>query len=303
MRILLVGSSGMLGSNLLALNPGHEIYPAYLAHPARHAQALRLDIGEREQVLEAVQRIQPQAILHVGGMTKPAACERDPQATDRVNVQGAAHLVEAANLARARLIFLSTDLVFDHALESRNELSLVRPMSVYGQSKAQAERIIQESSRDYAIVRISVLYGWSAPHTQSFAEWALDEMRKGQRCTFFADQYRNMTYINDLAAALYELAERAEPLNDILHIAGPEQVSRYDLGQEVAKVFGLSSELAQRASMRGLPLAAFTPECVRLDTDKMRRLLRARIRPIAEGVRDMQSLGEQGYRERLAAYF
>lgn len=293
----------MLGSNLLALNPGHELFPTYLSHPVRHAQALHLDIGEREEILEAVRRIQPQVILHVGGMTKPAACERDPQAAYRVNVQGTAHLVEAANLVRARLIFLSTDLVFDHAPGPQDETSPVRPMSVYGQSKAQAERIIRERCADYAIVRISVLYGWSGPHTQSFAEWALDELRAGRSCTLFADQFRNMTYINDLAAALYELVKRAEPLNDTLHVAGPELVSRYDLGQEMAEVFGLPSELAQRASMRGLPLAAFTPECVHLDTKKMRQLLCARIRLIAEGVRDMQLLGKQGYRERLAAYF
>ena len=303
MRILLIGGSGSLGSNLLVLNPGHDLYPAYQTHEIRHPLALHLDITERDRVCEVMEALRPHVVIHAGGMTKPAACERDPETTWRVNVQGTTHLVDAATQIGARFILLSTDLVFDHSTQPRQEESQPRPISVYGQSKVAAEREVMQRSRDFAIVRISLLYGWSARYSSSFAEWVLDELRAGRPCPLFADQWRNMTYIPDLAAALFELAERREPLNGILHIAGPALCSRYDLGRELATTFSLPLELAQKAAMRGQPLAGYTPECVALDTTRMKQVLHTHIRAMPDGVRAMKALEEQGYRARFDPHF
>ncbi len=304
MRILLTGGSGMLGANLCLLNPGHELYPTYATHATRHPNALPLDITDPAAVEAAVAHLQPEVIIHTAGMTKPLACEQDPEMTHRVNVGGTKYLVEAAERVGARFVFLSTDVVFGDSEAARDEDSAPNPMSVYGRSKAAAEAIVACVSRDYAIVRISVLYGWSSQYSTSFAEWVLSQLRAGQRASLFADQWRQMTYIPDLVAALYELATRPAPLNGILHVVGPDVVTRHSFGLELARVFGLPDALVAHASVHDLPaLAAISPDRAILDTGKMQRLLHARISPVAEGLRDMRAREAAGYPTRFAAWF
>lgn len=304
MRILLTGGSGMLGANLCLLNAGHELYPTYATHAIRHPNALPLDVTDPVAVEATVARLRPEVIIHTAGMTKPLACEQNPEITHRVNVGGTKHLVEAAERVGARFIFLSTDVVFGDSEAARDEASPTDPMSVYGRSKAVAEEVVARVSHDYAIVRISVLYGWSSRYSTSFAEWVLSQLRAGQRAPLFADQWRQMTYIPDLVAVLYELATRPAPLNGILHVAGPDLVTRHDFGLELARVFGLPDVLVARASVRDLPsLAAISPDRAILDTHKMQCLLRARIAPVAEGLRDMQAREVAGYPMRFAAWF
>ena len=95
-RVLLVGGSGMLGSNIVVSNSALELYPTYLRNHITHPRALQLDISDRDSVLKRVEAIQPEVIVHAGGMTKPTACEKEPALAYRVNVEGTAHLVEAA---------------------------------------------------------------------------------------------------------------------------------------------------------------------------------------------------------------
>ena len=125
----------MLGSNILVSNPAFDLYPTYLRNRIAHPRALRLDISDRDSVLKQVEVIKPEVIVHAGGMTKPTACEKEPAVAHRVNVEGTAHLVEAAREVGARFIFLSSDLVFDGSAERYDEDSPTHPLSVYGHTK------------------------------------------------------------------------------------------------------------------------------------------------------------------------
>lgn len=115
-RVLLVGGSGMLGSNIVVSNrpvahsAAFELYPTYLRNRIAHPRALRLDISDRDNVLKQVEAIKPEVIVHAGGMVKPTTCEKELAVAHRVNVEGTAHLVEAAKSVGARFIFLSLDL-------------------------------------------------------------------------------------------------------------------------------------------------------------------------------------------------
>jgi dTDP-4-dehydrorhamnose reductase len=302
-RVLLVGGSGMLGSNIVVLNSAFELYPTYLRNRIAHPRALQLDINDRDSVLKRVEAIQPEVIVHAGGMTKPAACEKEPALAHKVNVEGTAHLIEAARGVGARFIFLSSDLVFDGSAERYDEDSPPHPLSVYGHTKVEGEEWVRTESDDFVIVRTTVMYGWSSRYTESMAEWILRGLRENRELNMYHDQYRQFILINDLVAAIFELIEMKAPLNETIFVAGPELLSRYEFALRLAQTFGLPEADIRSTSFDSTPQAAFTPKRLRLDTSKAARILKTPIRGIDHGLRVMVALAEKGYRERFDRFF
>jgi dTDP-4-dehydrorhamnose reductase len=302
-RVLLVGGSGMLGSNIVVSSSAFDLYPTYLRNRITHPRALQLNISDRDSVLKRVEAIQPQVIVHTGGMTKPAACEEEPALAHKVNVEGTAHLVEAARGIGARFIFLSSDLIFDGSAERYDEDSLTHPLSVYGRNKVEAEELVRTGSDDFAIVRTTVMYGWSSRYTESMAEWVLRGLQENRELNMYQDQYRQFILINDLVAVIFELIEMKAPLNETILVAGPELLSRYEFAQRLAQTFGLPEANIRSTPFDSTPQAAFTPKRLRLDTSKAARILKTSMRGIDHGLRVMVALAEKGYRERFDRFF
>jgi dTDP-4-dehydrorhamnose reductase len=310
-RVLLVGGSGMLGSNIVVSNWAFELYPTYLRNRIAHPRALELDINNRDGVLKRVEAIKPEVVVHAGGMTKPTACEKESALAHRVNVEGTAHLVEAARDVGARFIFLSSDLVFDGSAERYDEDSPTYPLSVYGHTKVEAEERVRTGSENFAIVRTTVMYGWSSRYTESMAEWVLRELQENrERCpepveglNMYHDQYRQLIFINDLVAAIFELIDMERPLNETILVAGPELLSRYEFAKRLAQTFGLPKANIRSIPFDSTPQAAFTPKRLHLDTTKAARILRTPLSGIDDGLRAMLALAEEGYRERFNRIF
>jgi dTDP-4-dehydrorhamnose reductase len=310
-RVLLVGGSGVLGSNIVVSNPAFELYPTYLRNRIAHPRALQLDISDRDGVLKRVEAIKPEIIVHTGGMTKPTACEKEPALAYRVNVEGTAHLVEAARSVGARFIFLSSDLVFDGSAERYDEDSPTHPLSVYGRTKVEGEELVRTGSDDFAIVRTTVMYGWSSRYTESMAEWVLRGLQESRELNMYHDQYRQFILINDLVAAIFELIDLETPLNETILVVGPELLSRYEFAKRLAQTFGLSEANIRSIPFDSVPQAAFTPKRLSLDTTKAARILRTPISGVDDGLRAMVALAmengewriKESYRDRFSHIF
>jgi dTDP-4-dehydrorhamnose reductase len=292
-------SSGQAADYKSAVSKKFELYPTYLRNRIACPRALQLDISDRDSVLKSVEAIQPEVIVHAGGMTKPTACEKEPAVAHRVNVEGTAHLVEAARDIGARFIFLSSDLVFDGSAERYDEDSPTHPLSIYGQTKVEGEELVRTGSDDFAIVRTTVMYGWSSRYTESMAEWILRGLQAGRELNMYHDQYRQFIFINDLVATILELIEIEPSLGETLLVAGPELLSRYEFAQRLAQTFGLPEANIRSTSFDGTPQAAFTPKRLRLDTSKAARIIKSPMRGVDDGLQAMVALAEEGYRERL----
>jgi dTDP-4-dehydrorhamnose reductase len=333
-KMLLVGGSGVLGSNIVVSNSAFELYPTYLRNRIAHPRALQLDISDRDSVLKRVEAIKPEVIVHTGGMTKPTACEKEPALAYRVNVEGTAHLVEAARSVGARFIFLSSDLVFDGSAERYDEDSPTHPLSVYGRTKVKGEELVRTGSDDFAIVRTTVMYGWSSRYTESMAEWVLRGLQESRELNMYHDQYRQFILINDLVAAIFELTEYSPSttlrrrsgqgsgrsglgelggyqMNETILVVGPELLSRYEFAKRLAKTFGLSEANIRSIPFDSVPQAAFTPKRLSLDTTKAARVLRTPISGVDDGLRAMVALAmengewrtKESYRDRFSRIF
>ena len=240
MRVLLTGAAGRLGRDLhLALAgaaPPGGVPPEHLRSLPRGsvdviaADRQRLPIDVRGAVLEAVEGVRPDVIVHAAARTDVDGCEGDPDGAFLVNALGTRHVAEAAARVGAHLVYISTDYVFDGTAGRYREWDTPNPISVYGASKLAGERECPSSA---TIVRTSWLSGLSGDGAvrrmlrQAFEESPL---------RYVDDQRGSPTFAADLAATVAALALARLP--GTYHVTNEGSASRFELAQAVLAAVG-----------------------------------------------------------------
>jgi dTDP-4-dehydrorhamnose reductase len=272
-RLLITGGTGYLGAELARqAADGWEVtataHTRLLAHDGAHW--LPLDIRDAAAIERAVAELRPEVVIHT------AYRQSGPDLWD-VTATGAGNVARAAWQAGARLIHMSSDVIFDGEQVGRYvERDIPNPISPYGEAKAAAERMVAEAHPGALIVRTSLIYG--APEPGKHEQLALDAAAGRVDLAFFSDELRCPIQVGDLAAALLELA-----LLDIsgpLHVAGADVVSRYEFARAVVAAHGGAPEQLRAA----LSTASATrrPRNCALDSSRAQRLLRTRLRGVRE---------------------
>ncbi len=206
MGLHLTGATGFLGRELARLEPG--------------ISTERVDVRDAGAVASLLERLRPAVVLHT-------AYRQDGPEAEAVNVGGAENVAQAAAAVGARLVHVSTDVVFDGRKGSPyTEDDAPCPCSDYGRTKAEAELRVAAVGGDALIVRTSLIVGGPG-HEPSKHEVAA----RDTGATFYEDELRSPVQVTDLARALLELA--ALDVTGVLHVAGPEHVSRAELAELV----------------------------------------------------------------------
>ncbi len=270
--LLVTGASGYLGRALLASSEP-PVIAARLSSTDAAGPALewaRLDVRDAAGVDALVERVRPGAVIHT------AYLQQGPGAWD-TNVAGSANVAAAAARAGARLVHISTDVVFDGAgTRPYREDDAPVPLTDYGRSKLEAEREVLAGHPDALVVRTSLMLGGAEPGPQ---ERLVAAAADGESDTeFFEDEWRSPVLVDDLAAALVELAHRSE--SGLLHLGGPEAVSRFELARTIAAAHGLPAERLRRGRLAGSGLER--PAYCVLDSSRAHGLLRTPIRGVSE---------------------
>jgi dTDP-4-dehydrorhamnose reductase len=243
---------------------------------------IRLDLEDERATIELIRRAAPEIVLHTAAMSKPDDCERDPERAKRVNTRGSGILARACAGVGARLVAVSTDLVFDGETPPYGEVDVPRPISRYGWTKLEAERVVLENAPGAAVARIALLYGRPALGGSSFSEWLRTSWEAGKTTALFSDQYRTMIGGANLAAALLELA-RSE-FRGLIHLAGSERISRLEFGRRLGARLGADPALIVPAAMADVPSRASRPADVSLEIILARRVLRTPLLDCREGL-------------------
>lgn len=250
MRLLLTGATGQFGRRFAELADAHEIIP--VGHgPGAHA-ALSLEDPAACDALVASAR--PDWIVHAAAMTNVDACERDPRAAHQVNAEGTCALAGAAARAGARMLYVSTDYVFDGAKGSYVEDDATRPINAYGASKLAGEALGREHLPDMVIARTSVVFG---PHKSNFASWLIGELSAGRRVRIVHDQRVTPTLTYDLAGQTLALIEA--DATGTFHTAGATALSRLEMARAIADVFHLDPTLIEPVASSELSWVAARP--------------------------------------------
>ena len=285
--MLISGCSGLLGQKLVVLAAqNHTVYGFGLRErsPVQELlrQYMRLDLRHRPNVMETVQSLRPEWVINTAAWTDVDACEREPQRAFEVNVEGLRNLTEGCVGCGARFVQLSTNYVFDGTSSPYNEEDTVNPVNVYGQTKVESERLLQESKLDSIIIRTVLLYG-SVPETKSnFVNWVCSNLESGERIRAATDLYCNPTLIDDLAHGILIAVEKGA--TGLFHMAGNEGVSRYDFAVKIAKAFEFDSALITPVSLDELKLKAPRPLRAELKADKAKDELGLTFRSVEDGL-------------------
>jgi dTDP-4-dehydrorhamnose reductase len=265
-RILVTGATGLLGRRVAqrAADAGWSVVGTYFT-AATEAAAERLDIRDPAAVRELLRRIRPDVVVHT-------AAGREDWC---VIADGAAHLAVAAAALGVRLVHVSSDAVFSGREVDYDEAATPDPVYRYGAAKAAAETAVRAIAPTAAVVRTSLILG----HGNGVHEILTHRLVSGEaRGVLFTDQIRKPVHVDDLADALLELAING--YHGVLNVAGPDAVSRYDLGVLVARRDGLDPALLPAGRLADV--GATSPADVRLRIGKATSLLRTRLRGARE---------------------
>lgn len=262
-RVLVTGAYGLLGGKLVEqLRQTHEVVA--LVRRIDNARGLpdvayvEGDIADYDGMLALARRLQPRTIFNAAAYTNVDGSEANREACWRTNVEAVAYLAKAAKIARARLIHVSTDYVFDGTAGPYRESDRPNPLGFYGKSKLAGENELISSGADFAIVRTMVLYGASPTSRPNFATWVLNSLQQEKTIRVVDDQFGNPTLADELAAALIQIS-RIENLSGIFHVSGREIVNRYQFAVEIARTFGLDSSRIEPVKTAALQQRAPRP--------------------------------------------
>jgi dTDP-4-dehydrorhamnose reductase len=231
-----------------------------------------------------MRRILPDTVFLAASVTNVDYCEVNPGLAYAVNVIGTRHVVGAANQVGAKLVFFSSDYIFDGNSGPYAEDAPPCPISEYGRQKLIGEHLVALNVDDYLIVRTTVVYSWE-PQAKNFVQRLIGTLRQGKQVTAPGDQIGTPTYAPNLAEAVLELS--GQPVRGVINIAGPTLASRYAFAHCAATVFGLDQTLIQNVPTSLLKQAAARPLNAGLKADKAKQLLRTKLIGCEDGLRIM----------------
>lgn len=270
--VLVTGGSGALGWVVARLLADRcRVTATHLTRrdvPAGTTPA-KLDLKDDASIAGVLEAARPDVVIHSAAATDPDACERDPAATYRINSDATFRLASLARQAGARVVFVSTDLVFDGTKGNYSEDDQPWPLSIYATSKFLAEEAVLEADAANLVVRSALIYGYAGRSAKTFLGRMLEALAEGQRIHLFTDQRRSPVLIDDLARGIILAIER--DLAGIYHLGGADAVSRHEFGLEVCRAFGCDRGLLIPARQEEMDLPARRPLDVTLNSARFAR--------------------------------
>jgi dTDP-4-dehydrorhamnose reductase len=292
-RVLVTGASGFLGYHLSRYLAGKGVETLALWRSQKpdftDVPSHQLDLAEKEKVRALVVDWAPTHVVHCAALTSTSACEAHPDRAYRDNFLATECLLEVANEALRRppfFVYVSTDLVFDGMKGFYRETDPPAPIMVYGRTKRAAEEAVELTYRgEWAIVRSALIYGLpTALGRGAFLAWLLDDLAAGT-CRLFSDEYRSPIAVHELCWLVDQILDNTKV--GYWHAGGPERLSRFEIGQIVARCFGFPADAVQPALLAEALLPAPRPRDVSLDISRARSELGFAPRSFEENIRDL----------------
>ena len=280
-RALVIGASGLVGQSLMrVLQRGQMTAVGTYATQARDG-LMPLDITDLSQTRDTLNRIKPEIVFLTGALTHVDYCEDHPDQAFRINTDGARHVVKEAARLDAKLVFYSTEYVFDGTNGPYEEDAYPCPLSVYGESKLRAEKLIQENLSDYLILRTTVVYGWERS-SKNFAMQVYEKLQSGSKMTIPDDQIGNPTLADYLAEVSVRLAQQGA--TGIVNVVGKDLIPRSEFARALVEVYGGNPELVVPVSTDSLHQRAPRPLRGGLRTEKLSQLLGTEVMALKEAL-------------------
>lgn len=288
---MITGANGLLGQHLVEFfSRVHKVLASDLhAEPfflLSHGNYEQADILDKERLSSLTDSFKPDLVINAAAYSDVDACETDREKAWQVNVVGIENLIEICKNWNAKLIHLSTDYVFDGKEGPYSEEGVPNPINYYGSSKLESELKIKHSGIDFVIVRTNVLYGMAEGANPNFFTWVFNRLRNDQSIRVVTDQFNNPTLVDDLARAILELTARK--FSGTINLGGTEYLSRYNFARKIAEEFEFDANKIVPVTTEDLKQKAPRPLKGGLRIDLAKRILKAELSGVSEGVKHLR---------------
>lgn len=301
---LVTGASGLLGANflieakrendhLVAQSRGSSIISSGVV-------SVCADLADEKSAISLVEKYLPSTVFHLAAATDVEWCEDHPKETFLINAAGTRSLAKACRQFGARMIYMSTDSVFDGQRGNYTEYDQPTPINVYARSKLEGERAVREELDDHVIVRANI-FGWNALPKKSLVEWMLGLLDEGHPVPGFTDLIFAPLLVNHLSKIMMNLAETE--FRGTIHAASRPMMSKFDFAQHIARVFGYSPDVIQPKLAKDVVFKAPRPLNTCLDPSQLERLLGINAPLIEAEIVDFRTLRDSGERDLMRKMF
>ena len=288
MRIGVTGASGMLGTALIAcLSESYEIF-ATSRHKGIESDHIEWDCFDLTDIVllkKWLNKVKPNILVHCAAITNVDICEDVVNLAKQLHVKTTEVIVDYSENNNTRLIYISTDQVFDGKKQvAYIESDLVNPLNVYAKTKLMAEKLVQ-SMDNGLVLRVNII-GWTQEGKSSFAEWILNSLVNNLPLNLFHDVYFSPISIYHLSLVIEKIIE--QPLFGLYNCASSESISKYDFGKKMAEIFQLSDLNINRVSMDIMPFKANRPKNLSLDVNKISTALNCDLPGVEDSLKLMK---------------
>lgn len=259
-----------------------------------HPTLLYLDVTQDVAVKGLINTLRPHVVIHCAAYTHVDGCETNPALSERVNVEASRSVAQACADIGAKMVFFSSEYIFDGVSGPYGEEDIAHPINVYGKHKLAAEMICRQLDPSLLIIRPTVVYSY-LPTSKNFAMQLIDSFEKGTPITAIADQLSTPTYAPNLASLTWELVNRGA--HGVFNIVGPERMGRDAFALIMAEVFGFTPTLVRPAFTCDVEQKAKRPLNAGLLTTKLETFLGIRpigVRRAMEDMKQLASIEESG---------
>jgi dTDP-4-dehydrorhamnose reductase len=283
MRIVLTGASGSLGAYLVKelVRRGHDVI-AWSGSRVGERSGIPLvpvDLEDGDAIGQRLDRDDPDAVIHAAALSAAEVVRRDPERGHRLNVLATRAIADWCGRHGRRLVYTSTDLVFDGSRPWNREDDPAEPILAYGRTKRDAEFAVTAIPTGL-VARLSLLFGPSLCGRDAFFDRAIAALARGEPQTFFDDEFRTPLNLTTAARTLVRLTELE--VAGIVHVGGVERMSRHELMSRAAAALGLDGTLVRANRRDEFASAEPRPADASLDTSRLAGLLPDLKRPTVE---------------------
>ena len=302
MKILLTGASGLLGINLAQETMSeHEVLGVdrgkLVNAPFKVLKADLLDSGIVDSMLDSVR---PNWLINCAALADLDACEDNPDLARRLNIDLPAQMAKACKARGISFVHISTDAVFDGEKDGfYTEEDSPNPPGVYSQTKLEGEQAVLSENQKAIVARVN-FYGWSLNGRRSLAEFFFNNLSENKSISGFSDVIFCPMLVNDTARTLIKMLEHR--LSGLYHLVGPQAMSKYQFGVEVARKFSLRDSEISPKSIHASSLSARRSNNLWLSTHKLSTDLGEVMPEFSTGLDEFYKQSQQGYPQKIRGY-
>ena len=302
MKILITGASGLLGINLAqeTIN-AHDITAVdrgkLVNAPFKILNGELLNAGTVDSALDSAQ---PEWLINCAALADLEACENNPDLSRRLNIDLPAQMAKACKVRGVSFVHISTDAVFDGEKDGfYTEEDMPNPLGVYSQTKFAGEQAVLAENSNAIVARVN-FYGWSLSGRKSLAEFFHHNLTNNKSMSGFTDVQFCPMLVNDTARTLIKMLQKN--LSGLYHVVGPQAMSKYQFGVEIARRFSLKEGEISPKSILSSSLTARRSNNLWLSTHKLSTALGESLPEFSTGLNEFYTQFEQGYPQKIRSY-